>query len=65
MAEPAKWQGRWIIRQAKMHSAYTDQGVPRANQFIERNPLVWLCKATSDWELPGSPLYTPIHLMHD
>jgi hypothetical protein len=27
-------------RQAKVCSAYTDQDVPRANRFTERNPLV-------------------------
>jgi hypothetical protein len=34
--------------QVNMHSVYSDQGAPRANRFIERKPLVWLYKATSD-----------------
>jgi hypothetical protein len=35
-------------QQAKVRSVYIDQGALCANQFTERNPLVWLYKTISD-----------------
>jgi hypothetical protein len=65
MAKPRQMMGSVDNRQVIVHNAYIDQAAPRANRFTERNPLVWLCKASSDRELSGPTLYTPMHLMHN
>jgi hypothetical protein len=44
-------------RQAKVRSVYTDQG--------ECNLLIWLYKATSDWDHPARLSALSMHLMHD